>query len=737
MSIVCDLLFCTMIFVVLYGYMSYFNRRFRIAMECLPIIIFSGIGSLIFLAGILNIMELMFWLIVVGGGVLALRSVVRRQYPEKSIGLLCLLILAVYLLIFLNSQKFYHYDNFSHWCLIVKSLWLESKFPNFENPMITYQAYPVGSACFIWFVCKFLGFTEGHVMFAQSMLTLSCAGPLFAFARNETKIKKMLMGAVAYVGGVFLVSYGSGLGNGIHNAMVDSLLAAVAVAACAIVLLYKDQIVVAVWCVMPLLVLEVCIKNSGIMWVVAITIEIICFSGAKIKEAKLIKSLCALLAITGGYIYLWKAHIALVFAHAETSNHAMSLENYQTVLGNKSSEDIEFIKKLFLQSFFSSKETLWWMLGGVIGVLILAKIFQPGFMKNGKILFGCIYSIVIVLLYQSGNFAMYLFSMPMGEAKVLAGYDRYVMTLRAFIWGIMLLMLIQLIQQTDWKERLFSNWHTLVMAGLLLGTVVRCNGKDVENWIVHPQFIQGREASRTHLDNIIDTYNLEQNKRSLIYIAGPPDRDVGYRRYMSKYLLWPNQLQTVNTEEIHVLDNFMQYDYLVFLERDAVLEEWLVNNGLPADTECIKTADVEYRKAADAIRELNQENYLSIISVSDDASVSFTDEMAESMHSIGLQYDLTGCYRQGYIAIIDAGEIIYEAVGEERLEYSGDVSGVHCDVVSAGFIAGKESSIILDGVENSNDQRGMNIVIYDKEQQMVVNSTTFDTWARDGHYVMK
>ena len=83
MSIVCDIFFCAMIFVVLYGYMSYFNRRFRIAMECLPIIIFSGIGSLIFLAGILNIMELMFGLIVAGGGLLELKSVVRRQYPEK------------------------------------------------------------------------------------------------------------------------------------------------------------------------------------------------------------------------------------------------------------------------------------------------------------------------------------------------------------------------------------------------------------------------------------------------------------------------------------------------------------------------------------------------------------------------------------------------------------------------------------------------------------------------------
>lgn len=737
MNIVCDLFFMLMILVVLYGYMSYLNRRFRVDMECLPVITFSGIGCLIFLAGILNIMELMFCLIVAVGGVLALKSIICRQYPDKSKGLLFMLILAIYLLIYLNAQKFYHYDNFSHWCLIVKSLWLESKFPNFENTMISFQAYPVGSACFIWFVCKFLGFTEGHVMFAQSMLILSCAGPLFAFARKETKLKKILMWVIACIGGIFLVSCGSEFANGMHNVLVDTLLAAVAVAACAVVFLYKDQIVIAIWCVMPLLVLEVCIKNSGIMWVVAIIIEIICLSGRQIKDAKLLKALGALLAITGGYIYLWKAHIALVFTNAETSYHAMSLENYWTELGNKSSEDIEVIKRLFLQRFFATDEQLWWMLGAMFGVLILAKICHPSFYKNSKILFGCIYSITIVLIYQAGNFAMYLFSMHIDEAKRLAGYGRYVMTLRIFICGIMLIMLLQLIQQTEWNERLRSNWHTIVMAGLLLGMIVWCNSQDAATWIVHPQFVQGREVSRTNLDDMIETYGLEADKRSLIYIGEPLDWDVGYRYFMSKYLLWSSRIQTVNTAEISVLDNFMQYDYLIFLERDETLKEWLVANEFPADMECIKTADVEYQKAADAIRELNQENYLSIISVSDDASVSFTDEIAESMYSIGLKYDLRGCYRQGYIAIIDAGQVIYETLGEERLEYSNDVSGVHCDVVSAGYNAGKQSSIILDGVEYSNNRRGMNIVIYDKEQQKVVNTTTFDIWARDGHYVVK
>lgn len=636
MSIVRDIFFCMMIFVVLYGYMFYFNRRFQIAMECLPIIIFSGIGCLIFLAGILNIMELTFWLIVVGGGVLAFRSVIRRQYPDKPMGLMFMLILALYLLIYLNGQKFYAYDDFSHWCLIVKSLWLESRFPNFENTVVTFQAYPVGSACFIWFVCKFLGFTEGHVMFAQAMLILSCAGPLFAFARNEIKIKKVLMWTVAFVGGIFLVSYGSGLANGMYNVLVDSLLAAVAIAAFAIAFLYKDQIILAVWCVLPLLVFEVCIKNSGIMWVVAIIIEIMCISGKQIKSIEFFKTLSVLLAAVGGYIYLWKSHITLVFANAETSKHAMSLENYQTILGEKSTEDIELIKSLFLQRFFSAKEMLWWMLGALLGVLLLAKIFQPKFVQNGKILFGCIYSIAIVFIYQVGNFVMYLFSMPWGEASSLAGYDRYVMTLRAFIWGIMLLMLLQLIQQTNWKKRLLSNCPTIVMAGLLLGTVVWCNSNDAVNWVIPPQFAQGLAASRTHLDNLIDTYDLEPNKSSMVYIGGPPDRDGGYRKYMSKYLLWSSRLQTVTTEEIHALDDFMQYDYLILLERDEVLEEWLVNNGFSADTECIRTTDVEYRKAADAIRELNQENYISIISVSDDASVSFTDELAEGMHGIGL-----------------------------------------------------------------------------------------------------
>lgn len=724
-----------LILFVLYGYFSYIHNRFNINKEVLPIITFSGISVVIFLAGILNIMELTWLVIVMFGCFLTIHSIKKKYKYKINAGVFCLLFLSVYLLLFLREQIFFAYDNFSHWGMIVKSLCYESRFPNFESRTILFQSYPVGSACFIWFICKFFGFTEGHALFAQAVLTLSCSGPLFAFSNNEGKVKKMIMTMGAFICALIMTTYSAKIWVGIDNLLVDGLLSTVAIAAFAIVYLYKEKIDVAVWSVLPLLILEVCIKNSGIVWVLAILIEITYFSWRKIEKKEWIKYVTIIVGVTGSYLYLWKKHIDIVFANAESSTHSMSIENYKKILASKSNSDIKYICEMFIKRCFSLEDELPVLLILLIILCVFMKVFFKQIFKSTHLLFCLIFCLVVSSIYQIGNLVMYIFSMPVEEANRLAGYTRYLMTLELFILGVIFVISLQIIKHINWNSKWYLQWKELLITLLILLGIL-WNSGEVREWVVHEQHT-GRELSRSRMDDIVRNNNLEEGKKALVYISGPNDRDVGYRWHMSMYLLWSRDVKTVNTENINQLDDFDKYDYLIILDKDSEISKWLSDNGFDENAECIKTADLEYIKAADEIRELRSDQHVIFISVKDDASNSFTEEIAQSMHDIGLRYDLLDCYRKGYIAILDGNNIIFEDLSDERLEYDFNMDGKSVEIVSAGFSVGNESKIIIDGIDYSNNSRGMNIVIYDKIQQKVVDSICFDTWKRDGRYVIK
>lgn len=730
-----DFILFGLILFVLYGYFCYIHNRFNIYKEVLPVIVFSGISIVIFFAGILNIMGLTWIVIVMLGCFLTILSIKKKYKYKINAGVFCLLFLSVYLLLYLREQKYFAYDNFSHWGMVVKSLCYESRFPNFESSTIRFQSYPVGSACFIWFICKFIGFTEGHALFAQAVLTLSCSGPLFAFSNNEGKSKKRIMIIGAFICALILTTYSAKIRVGIHNLLVDGLLSTVAIAAFAIVYLYKEKIDVAVWSVLPLLILEVCIKNSGIIWVLAILIELTYFSWRKLEKKEWIKYVSIILGATSSYLYLWKKHIDIVFTNAAYSTHSMSIENYKEMLSGKSNSDIRHICEMFIKRCFSMEDELPVLLILLIILCIFMKVFFKQFFKSAHLLFCLIFCLVVSSIYQTGNLVMYIFSMPVGEANKLAGYARYLMTLELFILGVIFVIFLLIIKQINWNSKWYLQWKELLITLLILLGIL-WNSGEMKEWVVHEQHT-GREVSRSRMDDIVSNNNLEEGKKAIVYISGPNDRDVGYRWHMSRYLLWSSDVKTVNTENINQLDDFDQFDYLIILEKDPEVSKWLSGNGFDEDSECIKTADLEYIKAADVIRKLRSDQHVIFISVKDDASNSFTDEIAQSMHEIGLQYDLLDCHRKGYIAILDGNNIIFEDLSDERLEYDFNMDGKSCEIVSAGFSVGNESKIIIDGTDYSKNCRGMNIVIYDKIQQEVVDSINFDTWKRDGHYVIK
>lgn len=85
----------------------------------------------------------------------------------------------------LQGKLFTHYDNFSHWAMVVKAIMRTNRFPNFTDKVIEFQEYPVGSALYIYYFTKLTHKAEYVQMLAQVYMILVSIMPMFAVGKKN------------------------------------------------------------------------------------------------------------------------------------------------------------------------------------------------------------------------------------------------------------------------------------------------------------------------------------------------------------------------------------------------------------------------------------------------------------------------------------------------------------------------------------------------------------------------
>lgn len=125
---------------------------------------------------------------------------------------------------------------------------------------------------------------------------------------------------------------------------------------------------------------------------------------------------------------------------------------------------------------------------------------------------------------------------------------------------------------------------------------------------------------------------------------------------------------------------------------------------------------------------LEDENYEVFISVSEDFWTCLREEDIQMLRGAGFQTDFSNAQRYAFLGVISGGNVGYEALSNRRISYEYRVeNGAQVEIVSSGLNTGAESSIMIDGIEYSLNMRGLNIVVYDKESKLVIDSVNFDT----------
>lgn len=133
------------------------------------------------------------------------------------------------------------------------------------------------------------------------------------------------------------------------------------------------------------------------------------------------------------------------------------------------------------------------------------------------------------------------------------------------------------------------------------------------------------------------------------------------------------------------------------------------------------------------LQSISGDRYSILLAIADEASKNLTDENIENLRKLGFVKTPANDYRASYIGVVDRGTLLLEektpAESTEACQASGKLAdGSSFTIYSAGYLAGNQACIIINGVNYSISKRGINIVVYDNQTHKVIDSVVFDTF---------
>lgn len=448
-----------LLFLSFPGYFFVVYRFGKVRKWFVPVVSMSGIGLVLFWGGLLNCLALTADLLLLGGVAgfaVFLVFFIRGEIhlPEGSLCGFCFVLGTMAFALLSLNLKMIHYDNFSHWALIVKYLLSADRFPGADSILIPFRDYPPGSSLFIYYVCRFAGHSQGMMILAQNSLIFACFYAVFGIVKER---RRFLL--YSFLGmGCAVLSY-LNLTIRINNLLVDFLLPLLAMASLAVSWRYREEPERICFLQIILLGYTGIVKSTGIffagtaaayaLWILIRTerqnARKIC--GGKSEEnvklhscRKLFRDMrCRMGVILWGAlmtagsalpVLAWQHHLNTDLAGFEgkfgqwlTAGAQQAAGDYGAPVGR---ELYGQVTEAFLKAAFDPS-------GRALQIIFLSLILAAGAVlyarfrmkKKWRLGWILVSGIAVTVLYYAGMLYLYLFSMPAEEALRLAGFERY------------------------------------------------------------------------------------------------------------------------------------------------------------------------------------------------------------------------------------------------------------------------------------------------------------------------
>lgn len=579
------------------GYMQFVRKALSVRWEFIPVFVFSSIACIVFLSGLVGQLYVGSLVLLLVGLLLYGRMVflgMRRGASFRiSFSLFQFSFLAgtfIFLLVLFQNQLT-HYDNFSHWAIVLKQMLSTDAFPTPDSNLIDFKNYPLGTSSFIYYVCRFMGHDQSVMLLAQGLLIFSCFYAMFGIVSEK---KRFLL--YAFLGlGLSTLSFFN-LTIRITNLLVDFLLPIYALAILAVVYQYRHNIKRACIVVLPLAGLLTIIKSTGIIFA-AVGLIFLVYTWLTHGQKSGWKNVLAVVGTICGVLipyFGWSWRMATVFQGVDNKFDVAA----SGIQSGKTAEQMHEILWLFIK--WSTDITTRPVIGIVIFqlVAIAASVFAYVVLKKKWNLWKALIALdVVLLLYYAGILALYLFSMPLDEAIRLAGFERYASSIVVlFAGGLVLCAAIDL--ERSFHYRIgevpdYQAFKTVETKGHYQKGIIGCIAMAATillseyNGIVSiaktydttlPYKIHAVTGDRWYKGG------QEDNNRYLFY-ASDRDQQVTnyYMQYVGKYFLYAPHVDGIVLFYEDNMDNLLSgYDYLVVVETDRNAK-WLLKKHYGID----------------------------------------------------------------------------------------------------------------------------------------------------------
>ncbi|MBP3950215.1 hypothetical protein [Bacillus suaedae] len=569
-----------LLFLSLGGWGVAISYKLKINNAFIPIFLYSAITFVLFIAGVLNILPLIVTIIFYVGllvwPVFIYFLLKERRKPNLSVLLspaLIFFVIATTMLMFLvKGVSFTHYDNFSHWALIVKEMYLMDGLPD-DSTVISFRNYPPGTALFIYFVLKITGYAESYALMAQNFLLAASLTVLFAYT-SWKKPLYILLTLLLVIGLLSLELYS------IYNLIVDKTLGMVAFTSVIISYYYRDDWKKILLTNVPILVLLILIKDSGKLFFILNALLIIgllfsnIMAGSRFnfKNVTLLgKITLILIGVPTSINYLWGQYTAKAYT-ADYASNKFALTESKLSSSDKSEEFVQTLLPKMFNSLVNFDDHNFLILVVTNATLIIS--FIALWIVNKKasklLVYAFLFCNITFIIYLGSLYLMYLFLMPEHEATRLASYSRYLTTIVIYIGavGIGATLLV-------WSK-LPTRSLKMMLAVLLVALICYPTYEKVEAGKGKPDI---NESIRSKVKPAVAKIkNQDKGDPRILYYSPESQKDGGYLSYIALFEQLSRNYKIIRGCEEMEQAELEKAQYLVVLNRD---------NGecLPSDLE--------------------------------------------------------------------------------------------------------------------------------------------------------
>lgn len=425
----------------MWGYFFVVFRFGKVKVWFVPAVSMTGIGLVLFWGALAGALKQTADLLLLGGlagSVIFLILLCRKKirFPGLSLCGVCFAAgTAVFVWLTLDL-KLVHYDNFSHWALIVKYLLSADQLPGADTELIPFRDYPPGSSLFIYYICRYAGHSQGVMLLAQNILILACFFSVFGVVREKRRF--LLYSSLGM--GCAVLSY-LNLTIRINSLLVDFLLPLLAMAS--IALSYRCGEEKGRLCILQVLLLGYTgiVKSTGMFFAGTAGVYALwkIVRPEKTPQGKGVRKLLyAALLIIGMTLPLlaWRYHLKTDLA-GFTGKFESGGKAGEAPVGEELYGSV--IRDFITAALDPAGRAVQIFL--LCNVLALAAVLYARFkMKRrwnlGRIL---VAADTVVFLYYAGMLYMYLYTMPAEESLRMAGFERYACSVMVLAAGMLIM----------------------------------------------------------------------------------------------------------------------------------------------------------------------------------------------------------------------------------------------------------------------------------------------------------